>query len=116
MDMLRWLDQTIQTNANTPSINMRYFSAYQPRLGFRFSFERLHNMKEKQPYIVVTSIGPPAYLYGAAPKRTPDVSVFNNYKHDTHWNSLEFIEDPINYVGLPMTIKLGFIIEIKGVK
>lgn len=88
MDLMRWLDQTIVTNSNTLSINMRYFSAYQPRMGFRFSLERLHNIQVKQPHIVVASIGPPAHIYGAAPKRTPDVSVFSDVKLDSHWSSL----------------------------
>lgn len=95
---------------------MRYFSAYNQTAGFRFSVERLHNLKDKVPHVVITSIGPPAHLYGAPAKKTPDVAVFSDYQPDTPFSSLQFMEAPLVYTGLPLTIKLGFIFDVKQVK
>lgn len=51
-------------------VNPRYFAAYDPKYGFRFVVERLHNLSLKQPHIVITSISPPGSLYKNPPKRT----------------------------------------------
>lgn len=74
---MRWLDRLIVTNQSTPKINMKYFSAYVQKLGFRFSVERLHGLTQKLPHIVVSSIAPPGSLYLTPPKLTPDVTIFS---------------------------------------
>jgi hypothetical protein len=76
---MRWLDRLIVTNQSTPKINMRYFSAYVPKMGFRFSVERLHGLTQKLPHIVVSSIAPPGSLYLTPPKLTPDVNISSQY-------------------------------------
>jgi hypothetical protein len=65
---------------------------------------------------VITSIGPPAHLYGSPSKKTPDVALFYDYQPDTPYSSLQFLEAPLVYTGLPLTIKLGFIVDVKQVK
>jgi hypothetical protein len=81
---------------------MRYFSAYVQRIGFRFSVERLHGLEQKLPYLVATSMAPPGSLYQSLPKLTPDVTIFSNYSLETHWSSLQFMDDVKNFTGLPM--------------
>jgi hypothetical protein len=43
-DLIKWLDRNLVTNQSTPRINMRYFSGYVPKIGFRFCVERLHGV------------------------------------------------------------------------
>jgi hypothetical protein len=43
-DLIKWLDRNLVTNQSTPRINMRYFSGYVPKIGFRFCVERLHGI------------------------------------------------------------------------
>jgi len=69
-------------------VNPRYFAAYDPKYGFRFVVERLHNLGLKQPHIVITSISPPGSLYKNPPKRTQDVAFFTDFNFDGPWNSL----------------------------
>lgn len=95
---------------------MRYFSAYAPKVGLRFSLERIHNLQQKLPCVVISSIGPPAHFYAQTPKRTADVSVTFNAKQETVWSSLQFTDDALSYSGLPLTNKLGFILDVKQFK
>ena len=115
-ELSAWLERAMATNSLTPSINMKFFSAYAPKVGIRFSVERLHNLQQKLPCVVISSIGPPAMMYGPTPRRTPDVSLSYDVKHETAWSSLQFTEEPLSYSGLPMTIKLGFILDVKQFK
>lgn len=95
-------------------LNSRYFSSYISRFGFSFSIDRLHGLTMKLPHVVMTSIAPPASLYGALPRMTPDVTVFSDFNFETHWSSLLFNEPFIKYTGLPLNIKLGFVIDVKA--
>ena len=111
--MIAWVDKNLQTNPQSPLINMRYFSAYDPRYGFRFSVERIHGITQRMPHFVVTSITPPSSLYSSPPRMSNDVAFFTDYNWDGPWNSLLFHEDLLNYVGLAPNIKLGFVIELQ---
>ena len=42
--VMQWLDRLLMTNPQTPGINMKFFAAYEPRVGFRFTVERLHGL------------------------------------------------------------------------
>ena len=114
--LLRWLDSLLTTNATTPNIESKYFSAYQPKAGFRFSVERVHGITQRLPHIVVTSIAPPGSIYLTLPKKTPDVTLFTDFNLDNQWSSLQYNHDFINYTGLQMSAKLGFIIDVKAAK
>ena len=114
--MIAWVDKNLQTNPQSPLINMRYFSAYDPRYGFRFSVERIHGITQRMPHFVVTSITPPSSLYSSPPRMSNDVAFFTDYNWDGPWNSLLFHEDLLNYVGLAPNIKLGFVNDLKALK
>jgi hypothetical protein len=60
---MQWLDSKIITTPQTPNINMKYFSAYDPKLGFTFVVERLHNLQQRVPHLVISSVAPPYSLY-----------------------------------------------------
>lgn len=49
-------------------------------------------------------------------KRTQDVAFFVDYNFEGPWNSLQYNEEIMNYVGLSPNRKLGFIIDVKAVK
>eukprot|EP00347_Sterkiella_histriomuscorum_P021982 403332092 len=114
--LLNWLDKLLVTTPQTSQINLKYISSYEARYGFRFAVERLHNINQKLPHIIITSISPPGSLYKVPMKRTQDVAFFVDYNFDGPWNSLQFNEEIMNYVGLSPNRKLGFIIDVKAVK
>jgi hypothetical protein len=62
-ETIRWLDRQLTTNPQSPTVDLKYFSAYVPDFGFKFGVERLHNLKERMPHIIITSIIPPGSLY-----------------------------------------------------
>lgn len=113
---MQWLDRLLITNPQTPGINMKFFAAYDPRVGFRFAVERLHGLTQKMPHLVISSIAPPSSLYKAQPRRTQDVAFFTYYNPDNPWNSLQFNEEAINYAGLAPSLRLGFVLDVKALK
>lgn len=68
------------------------------------------------PHFVVTSITPPSSLYSYPVRISNDVAFFTDFNWDGPWNSLLFHEDLLNYVGLAPNIKLGFVLDVKGLK
>ena len=44
------------------------------------------------------------------------MAFFIDYDWEGPWNTLQFREDFLNYTGLTGNLKLGFILEVKGVK
>lgn len=115
-ETIRWLDGHLATNPQSPAVDLKYFSAYVPEFGFKFGVERLHNMKERMPYVVITSVIPPGSLYQSPPRNGPDVHMFLDYDVDSPWNSIQFLEEMLEYVNLPISERFGFIIDVKGVR
>lgn len=35
---------------------------------------------------------------------------------ETHWSSLQYLDDIKNFTGLPMASKLGFVIDVKALQ
>ena len=87
-EILKWLDKQLVTTAQTESINYKFFSAYEPRFGFRFGVERLHGLNLKLPHIVTSSIVPAGLLYKTPPKRSPDVYFFTDFNWESPYNSI----------------------------
>lgn len=44
------------------------------------------------------------------------MAFFTDYNWEGPWNSLQFNEEMINYMGLAASNKLGFIIDVKALK
>lgn len=61
--MLDWIDTKIQVDPRTPILEMKYFAPYQPRMGFRFAADCIHNINDAQPYTLVYCLNPPGSLY-----------------------------------------------------
>lgn len=110
------MDKQLITNAQTKNINYKYFSAYEPRFGFRFGLERLHGLTQKLPHVVITSIAPAGQLYATPARQTPDVFFFTDFNWESPWNSIQYLEEMLNYTNLPANEKLGFVIDVKAVK
>jgi len=115
-DTIKWLDQELVTSASTPPIDMKYFSAYEPSFGFMFCVERVHNLSQKLPHIVITSIVPPGSLYASPPRAGNDVHIFVDYDPQSTIHSMQFVEEMLEYNGLPASEKLGFVIDVKAVR
>jgi hypothetical protein len=97
-------------------LNYKYFSSYEPRVGFRFGIERLHGLNQKVPHVVTVSIFPPGSLYANPPRKTPDVYFFSEFNGESPWNSVQFTDELVNYTGLPANETLAFIIDVKALK
>lgn len=115
-EIIGWLDKQLTTNPASPTVDLKYFSAYVPELGFRFGIERLHGLKERIPHICITSIMPPGSLYNVPAKNGPDVHMFLDYDVQSPWSSIQFLEDMLEYSNLPVTERIGFLVDVKGVK
>jgi hypothetical protein len=42
---------------------MKYFAPYNPKMGFRFAADVIHNVPDAVPYVMIYCLNPPGSLY-----------------------------------------------------
>ena len=62
-DLETWVDETLQVSSRTPMLDPKFFSQYNPKLGFKVAIDAIHNTPSMDPHVVVFSLNPPASLY-----------------------------------------------------
>ena len=62
-EILDWIDAKIQVGPRTPIVNMKYFARYNPRLGFKFAADAIHNAPKDAYYIILYGLNPPGAMY-----------------------------------------------------
>jgi hypothetical protein len=60
---LDWIDQKVKADTRSPIIDMKYFMKYNPKLGFRFATDALHNLPTEAPHVILFCLNPPGALY-----------------------------------------------------
>lgn len=113
-EYLDWIDQALQVTPRTPMIDMKYFSKYNPKLGFKISIDAIHNIPSETPHVAIFCLNPPAALYSNT-VITRDV----NFTTKVDWNSPiktpTFLDGFHNYRNCLFDKCMHLIIDIRAV-
>ena len=95
-------------------IDMRYFSQYIPKLGFRFAVEMVYNSEPNTFYVALCSLNPPADYYQRHSNSLKVVS-FTEMNWLSKLRAQQFGESLFSFKNVPSNHKTTMIIDIKTV-
>lgn len=110
-----FMDSKLLLAKDTPYMDLRYISKYNPTNGFKFAIDGVYNMPNKGFFICMYSLNPPASFYDDD-QNSSGLRVNNFYDWDNCSKRLiRFNEGYVKYGNVDYNPFLHFIIDIKEV-
>ena len=113
-DLLKWIDQRLQVTPRTPMIDMKYFAAYNPKLGFKIAIDALHNTPTDDAHVIIFCLNPPGALYSST-VITEDVQFTTKVEWNSSVRTPQYLDGFHTYKNILFDKNLHLIIDVRAV-
>jgi hypothetical protein len=109
-----WIDKRLQVNQRTPMLDMKYFSKYNPDLGFKVAIDAVHNTPSDDPHVVIFCLNPPGSLYMNT-KITQDVIFTTKVEWSSSIKTPQYLDGFHTYKNITFDKNLHLLIDVRAV-
>ena len=112
--MMDWIDEKLNIDPRTPMIDMKFFSKYSPKLGFKISIDAVHHMPKNSPHVVLFSLNPPGGFYSQS-VISQDIQVSDKYDWNSSLETPVFLDGFHTYKNIQFNPYLHLVIDLRAV-
>lgn len=109
------LEKTLKINPNIAFLDMRYYAFYNPKSGFKFAIDGLHNLPKEGFFVTAFCLNPPGALYNDTGDRLQV-----NFNSSLDWTSPaispRYIDGYMRYRDINFSQNLCYIIDVREIK